>query len=75
MGRSAPIRSKRGHLKLATHTPLFPISATKLAEQRSERGYLETSRAPFAGSVSSVLLALCPVLLLVVRMRGGAFSL
>jgi hypothetical protein len=43
MGRSPPIRSKRGHLKVASHTPRFPISATKLAEQHSERGYSEAS--------------------------------
>jgi hypothetical protein len=59
---------------VASHTPRFPILATKLAEQRSERGYSQGSSPISRLSVSSVLLAVCPVLLLV-GIRGGDFSL
>jgi hypothetical protein len=59
---------------VASHTPRFPISATKLAEQRSERSYSQGSSPISRLSVSSVLLAVCPVLLLV-GIRGGEFSL
>jgi len=59
---------------VATHTPRFPISATKLAQQRSERVYSEASSPISRLAVSSVLLAVCPVVLLV-GIRGGDFSL
>ena len=69
MGRSAPIRSKRGHLKAPTHTPLCdvgdqaPSSAPKAAT-------LSETTSPIPGALSSVLLAPCPVLMLL-SIRGG----
>src|SRR5215210_2701077 len=41
MDRSPPIRSKRGHLKVATH-PAFRCRR-RSSQQRSERDYSETS--------------------------------
>src|ERR687897_3773507 len=72
MGRSAPIRSKRGHLKAPTHTPLCdvgdqaPSSAPKAAT-------LSETTSPIPGALSSVLLAPCPVLMLL-SIRGGDLS-
>src|SRR5918995_6899836 len=67
MGRSAPIRSMRAHPMGATYyTPL------------SDLGEEARSSAPRLGH-RAVLLALCSVLLLLVlllvRIRGGDFSL
>ena|SRR5215211_1728691 len=43
MGRSPPIRSKRGHLKVASHTPLSDVGHQARRAERSERGYSEAS--------------------------------
>ena len=37
------LSAQRERLSEGGYTPHFPMSVTKLAEQRSERGYLETS--------------------------------
>jgi hypothetical protein len=71
MGRSPPIRSKRDHLKLATHPALRCGRGS--SQQRSENGYSETS-SPVSRLGSSPFGTVCPVLLLV-RMRGDDFSL
>jgi hypothetical protein len=71
MDHSPPIRSKRGHLKVATYPTLR--SRRRSYKQRSEMGYSETSRPicrvsklSFWHNVRSALLE---------RMRGGDFSL
>jgi len=59
MGCSPPMRSKRGHLKVATH-PRFPMSAKKLAQQSATKGATpKPSHSTICRVGSSVLLALC----------------
>jgi hypothetical protein len=77
MGRSAPIRSKRGHLnRWLVTTPRFPMSATKLQAVLPKGLLRSLGLARFLGSVSSLLLAHCVCcVLLLVGIRGGDFSL
>jgi|SRR5215203_5990514 len=43
MDRSAPIRSKRAHLKVASLTPLCDIGEEEAPSSAPKRGYFETS--------------------------------
>ena len=74
MGAEQPIRSNRGHLKVATHPALCDVGDEVPAEQCSERGLLRD----FSRLLCQV--GSCPVgtvsgSLLLVGMSRGEFSL
>src|SRR3712207_4603119 len=71
MGRSPPIRSKRGHLKVATH-PTFRCGR-RSSQSSAPKGATPRLLARFPRSVLALLLARCLVLLLV-RIREEAIS-